>query len=116
VLGLGTHGSAVFAIERDVKNARTEFVIQLTLQREAFAHPRLDTAVMVANRQETGLRLGAKKYVARMCHENYSKWATPACSSCSSFSVLLMQAWLNSSIGRPSTTLYSPFSVVTGKP
>jgi hypothetical protein len=52
VLGLGTHGSAVFAIERDVKNARTEFVIQLTLQRQAFAHPRLDTTVVVTHREQ----------------------------------------------------------------
>ena len=52
VLGLGTHGSAIFAIERDVKNARTEFVIQLTLQREAFAHPRLDTTVVVTHREQ----------------------------------------------------------------
>ena len=30
--------------------------------------------------------------------------------------VLSMQAWLNASISKPSTTLYSPFTQVTGKP
>lgn len=42
--------------------------------------------------------------------------ATPPRSSSSSASVFLIAAWLNSSIGRSFTIVYSPFSVVTGKP
>ena len=36
--------------------------------------------------------------------------------SCSSFRVMSMRSWQNLSISRPSTSVYSPFSVVTGKP
>ena len=52
VLGLGTDRSAVFAIKRDVKNACPELVTQLTLQRQAFAHPRLDTSVVVTHGEQ----------------------------------------------------------------
>ena len=45
-----------------------------------------------------------------------SRCATAARSSSSSARVLSMYFWLNSSIGRSLTRVYSPFSVVTGKP
>lgn len=41
---------------------------------------------------------------------------TPSRSSVSSLSVMSMRSFENESISRPSTILYSPFSVVTGKP
>src|SRR5471030_171410 len=49
--------------------------------------------------------------------KNYgSRCLTPSRSSVSSFSVRLMRSCENASISRPWTILYSPFSVVTGKP
>ena len=44
----------------------------------------------------------------------YSRCLTPSFSPSSSARVLLMHSWLNASIGRPSTILYSPPSQVTG--
>ena len=46
----------------------------------------------------------------------YSRSLTPSFSACSSASVLSMRSWLNASISKPCTILYSPFSQVTGKP
>jgi hypothetical protein len=43
-----------------------------------------------------------------------SRCLTPSCSPISSASVLSMQPWLNSSIGRSFTMLYWPPSQVTG--
>ena len=48
---------------------------------------------------------------------NYgNRCLTPSRSSVSSLSVMAMRSFENASISRPSTILYSPFSVVTGKP
>src|SRR5256885_2038586 len=44
----------------------------------------------------------------------YSRCLTPSCSPCSSARVLSMHSCEKASISRPSTILYSPFSVVTG--
>src|SRR5690606_32760840 len=49
-------------------------------------------------------------------HDQPSRCATPERSSSSSARVLSMYCWLKSSIGRSLTRVYSPFSVVTGKP
>ena len=66
MLGLEAHRSAVFAIQRDVKDAGAELLRHLGLQLQALAHAHLNATVMVADRQKTGLRLGAQQHVARM--------------------------------------------------
>ena len=108
-------GAPSFAVQRHVKHAGAELFAHLRLQLQALAHPCLDAAVVVAHGQEhaRGLR---PQHVTRMPASVLKQMGHAACSSCSSLSVLLMQAWLNSSIGRPSTTVYSPLAVVTGKP
>src|SRR3989344_2519999 len=142
VAGFKAGGGAVFAIEGDIKDAGTELLRHLGLQLQALAHARFDAAVVVTDRQEACLRLGAQQHIAWMgwrsalplrgdpggpkarclwrrlhgAHLVYSRCLTPSCSPCSSASVMLMRSCENASISRPSTILYSPFSHVTGKP
>jgi len=68
MIGLAAHGCAVFAVQRHVKDASTELLTHLGLQLQAFAHARLDAAVVVAHRQNAGSGLSAKKNVARVLH------------------------------------------------
>src|SRR4029434_11285981 len=98
---------------------------ELGLELEAFHHARFDAGVVVADGQLRQRLTVVEQGVLRRDHggvsgvgepRRQSRCLTPACSSCSSFSVTLMRSWLKASIGRPSTTLYLPFSVVTGKP
>ena len=64
--GFGPHGGAIFAIERDIENAGAKLLRHLGLQLQAFAHACLDAAVMIANRQKTGLRLRVEQHFTRM--------------------------------------------------
>src|SRR5665647_1331348 len=119
MLVLAAHRGAVLAVERHVEDAGAELLAHLRLQLQALAHPRLDPAVVVAHREKPGGGLGAEQNCSRMRHRqraDQSRWATPACSSCSSLSVLLMRSWLKASIASPCTTVYLPLAVVTGKP
>src|SRR6185369_8116983 len=68
MFSLTPHRCSVLAIERDVEDAGAELLVHLPLQLQAPAHPRLDTAVVVANRQQTGLRLCAKEHFSRVLH------------------------------------------------
>ena len=68
VISLAAHGRAVFAVQRDVKHAGAELLAHLGLQLQAFAHARLNAAVVVANRQNAGCGLSAKKNVTRVLH------------------------------------------------
>ena len=72
MLGLAADRGAVLAVERDVEHAGAEFLGHLGLQRQALAHPRLDAAVVVADRQRDGAGLGAEEDLARMRERNVS--------------------------------------------
>ena len=80
VVLFATHGRTIFAIEGDVHNANAKFLVQLGLQLQAFAHARLNAAVVVANRQNAGCGLSAKKNVARVLHGVRCKPRQAACS------------------------------------
>jgi len=49
MLCLAAHGGTVFTIEGHIKDAGSKLLRHLSLQLQAFAHPRFDTAVVVAN-------------------------------------------------------------------
>ena len=68
MIRLATNRGAVFAIQRDIEHAGFEFLRHLGLQRQAFTHAHLDSAVMVAHRQARRSRLGTEQNVARMAH------------------------------------------------
>jgi hypothetical protein len=68
VFGFTAHGGAIFAVEGHIKNADSELLGHLSLQLQAFAHPRFDTAVMVTNRQQNACGLRTQQDVARMVH------------------------------------------------
>ncbi len=61
VLGLATHRGTVLAVEGDVEHTGTEFGGELGLQRQAFAHARLDAAVVVAHGQDHRTGLGTEQ-------------------------------------------------------
>jgi len=50
VIHFGTNRSAIFAVQRHVKNASAKLFGHIRLQLQTFFHPRFDTAVMIANR------------------------------------------------------------------
>ena len=100
MLGLAADGRAVLAVERHVEDRPP-----LGLQREALVHARLDAGVVVAHGQRRQRLAGVEQRVARSDHGAQSRCFTPSCSSSSSFSVMSMRSWLNSSIGSPSTSL-----------
>jgi hypothetical protein len=50
MLGLSAHRRTVFAIQSDIKNTGTKFLRHVSLQLQAFAHPRFDAAVVITNR------------------------------------------------------------------
>ncbi|GLS13716.1 hypothetical protein GCM10007935_11460 [Hydrogenophaga electricum] len=66
MFGLTPYRRPVFAIQRDIEDASAELGTQLGLQLQAFLHPRLDTAVVVADRQCKRTGLGPSKNVARV--------------------------------------------------
>jgi len=68
MLCLATHRGTVFAIEGHIKDAGSKLLRHFSLQLQAFAHPRVDTAVMVANRQLDASGLRTQQDVARMAH------------------------------------------------
>ena len=80
VISLATHGRAVFAVQCDVKDAGAELLAHLGLQLQAFAHARLNAAVVVAHRQYAGRSLSALKNVARVLHGVRCKPRQAACS------------------------------------
>ena len=104
VLGLAAHGGAVFTVERDVKHASAELLAHFGLQLQAFAHAHFHAAVVVAHREHAGGGLRPQQHITRVGHtlvagwlskqgpRAQTKWATPACSSVSSLSVLLMHS------------------------
>ena len=66
VLGFAADGRAVFAIQGDIEHAHAKLLLHLSLQLQAFAHARFDTAVVIANRQHHRTRLCALQHIARM--------------------------------------------------
>ena len=108
--GLGAHGRAVLAVERDVEHRA-----QARLQRQALEHAVLGAAVVIADGNTRRKVAVFEEDLPRM-HGSaaYSRCLTPSCSSSSSFSVRLMRSWLKASMARPSMILYSPSAVVTG--
>jgi hypothetical protein len=58
----------ILAIQSDIKDASAKLLQQLGLQTQAFAHPRLHSAVMVTDRQDAGCSLRTEQDVARMKH------------------------------------------------
>ncbi len=68
MVGLAAYRRAVLAVQRHIKHAGAELLAHLGLQLQAFAHPCLDTAVVVTDRQKTCCGLGAKEDVARVGH------------------------------------------------
>jgi hypothetical protein len=50
MLCLAAHGGTVFTIQGHIKDAGAKLLRHLSLQLQAFAHPRFDTAVMVTDR------------------------------------------------------------------
>jgi hypothetical protein len=66
VFRLAAHRGTILAIEGDVEDAGAVFLRHLGLQLQAFAHPHLDAAVMVADRQLHAAGLCAHQDVARM--------------------------------------------------
>ena len=59
LIPLAANGGTIFAVQRHVKHADAELLGHVCLQLQAFDHPRFDTAVMVANRQDACRALGA---------------------------------------------------------
>ena len=71
VVGLAAYGGAIFAVERHVEDAGAEFFDHFSLQLQAFAHARLNTAVVVTHRQHYAAGLCTQQGFARMnghCH------------------------------------------------
>ncbi|GAB3470340.1 hypothetical protein GCM10011496_03330 [Polaromonas eurypsychrophila] len=68
MLGFAADRRAILAVQRHVEHAGAEFFDHFSLQLQAFAHPCLDAAVVVTDRQKTCCSLGAKEDVAGMCH------------------------------------------------
>ena len=68
LIAFATNRSSVLAVQRHVKDANTELCSHISLKLQAFDHPRLNTAVVVANRQCASRALGAKKDFPRMGH------------------------------------------------
>ena len=66
VLGFAAHRGAVFAVQRHIEHAGAELLGHLGLQLQAFAHARLDAAVVVAHRQHHGAGLRALQHVGGM--------------------------------------------------
>ena len=66
MLGLGADSGTVLAVQRHVEDAGAEPLGKLGLQLQALAHARLDTAVMVTDRQRERASLGPQQYRARM--------------------------------------------------
>jgi hypothetical protein len=65
-----SHGSAILAIQRHVKNASAKLLGHLCLQSQAFYHPHFNAAVVVAYRQRSRCGLCAEKYVAGVLHKD----------------------------------------------
>ena len=72
MLGFATDWRAVFAIQGDIKNASAELLHHFCLQLQAFAHPRLHSAVVVTHRQLHAGGLCSQQNVARMAHLDFS--------------------------------------------
>ena len=69
VLRFTAHGRTVLAIEGHVKDAGAPFLGHFGLQLQAFSHPHLDAAVMVTDRKQPLLGLGAQQNGAGVVHE-----------------------------------------------
>ena len=63
-----THGRTVFAIQGDVHDAHTKFLVQLGLQLQAFAHANFHAAVVVTDGQYPCGGLRTQQDLARMFH------------------------------------------------
>jgi hypothetical protein len=60
------HWRAIFAVQSYVKKASPEFLGHLSLQLQAFDHPRFDTTIVVTNWQQACSSLSPQEYVARV--------------------------------------------------
>ena len=69
MIALATHRGAIFAVKRNIKNASAEFSRHLGLELQALAHPLLDAAVVITDRQKRRRSLGTEKDFAWMFHE-----------------------------------------------
>jgi hypothetical protein len=129
MFGLAAGGRAILAIGGDVEH-RPFVDQQLGLQLQGLANVLFRAGKVLAGGErrkglgpvvQNGGRMKAEGSRVRAplhpaaCHQP-RRLATPACSSCSSASVLSIIVREYSSMARPSTRLYSPFSQVTGTP
>jgi len=71
---------------------------------------------LVVRASGTATGSGAAIDALRRSDVIYSRCLTPSRSSSSSAKVLAISSFEKASISKPSTSLYSPFSVVTGRP
>ena len=95
LLSLLACSGTIFAIKRDIEHAHTELGRHLRLQMQAFLHAFRRSAVMITHGQVLDTHLWVVQNFAWVQHGSqsaYSRWATPACSSVSSFNVLSMRS------------------------
>lgn len=78
MVNLASNRRTILAVKGHIKYASPKLFSHLSLQLQAFNHPRLDTAVVVADRQHARCTLRAEKNFARAFnpHNYYSGGST----------------------------------------